>query len=622
MKPALSRPALFLCAALAPLVAQSQSSATLEPIIVTAARMAQDEATTLGDVTLIDRDTLAQAGQSSVAQILGWAPGVEYYESGGLQGVAGVSLRGAGFSQTLLLIDGVRVNQATNGGAAINALTADQIERIEILRGGASSLYGADAIGGVINIITRKDSDQPLAARASLGLGSRGAKQSGASINGASQGWRYSAGASYRQSSNVDATLPSHPFGIHNPDRDSYYQRNLRGAVAYAWQPGQEIEVTTLHSRLNGGYDNGQPFYNDRTINTLDVSTIASRNQLTRDWHSTLQFASTRDRNRSYIDPDAHAPGKTVFTTRQQQYSWQSDFALTSEQRISVLLERLEQRVHGDVEDWSQGYAQMADYPVNRRNTNSASLVYLVDIGRHHVQANLRHDREDQFGNRTTGNLAYAYDLTPRWRAGVSAGNAFRAPTFNDLYYPGSDNPDLQPEKSRQAELNLSYQLDHGSIGLTAYRSRVRNLIAYSSASYRPENIDRAILEGLTLQAEQQFGQTRVNASLDLQNPHDPETGKQLPRRAKRLFKIAASHEWGPWEAGAQWRLSSHRYDDAANTKRLGSYALLDLTAGYQLAHGMALQLRWNNVFDKSYTLVEGYRTEGSSVLASLNWQY
>lgn len=603
---------VWLLAAQAGTAVQAAAPAQLSPVTVIASRTPQPLDTALGDVTVIDRDAIERFGQGSVAELLSRQHGIESANNGGPQAVTSLFVRGANANQTLILIDGLRINPATSGGGALNALALNDIERIDVLRGAASSLYGADAVGGVINIITRQGAERPVSLRADVGAGSHGVVRTSASIAGSSAGWRYALNAGYGQGNGFNATTPDNAFS-YNPDRDSWYQRNVSGSLGYAWATGHDVSLRIFHDRINGGFDNGPGLTNPRSLQTVEGFAVASRNRLSDRWLSTLTLGVTEDENVSAAaDTD-----DSRFRTRQRQYGWQNEFQITNEQRFTLALDRLEQRVAGDIQDWSTFPPSNIDYPVTARNTNSVTGVYTGDFGRHHVQASARRDHDSQYDGQTTGGAGYGFDILPGLRASVAANTAFRAPNFNELYYPGGGNPDLSPEKSRNIEAGLRWQRGGSELGATVYRNRVTNLIN----GWPAENIGRAILRGVTFTGAHQWGDTALRASLDLQDPHNAETGDVLARRAKRVFRLNADHRFGPARVGAEWYLSGERFDSDFARTRLGGYGLLALSASYDVTPQTQLQLRWNNVLDKDYTLAQGYATQGSSVFLNVAYR-
>lgn len=590
-----------------PSFGQTQAqSAQLDPIAVTASRTAQPVSDLLADVTVIGPDDIAGAGQSSLAELLARQPGVEIATNGGPGSTSAVFLRGANSGHTLVLIDGVRVGSSSSGTTPVEAIPLDQVDHIEILRGPASSLYGADALGGVIQIFTKRgDGTSPARVNANAGYGSYDTSQFAAGVAGAAQAWNYALQVGSGHSRGFNAIENPANFS-YNPDRDGYTTTNITASGSWRLNPDHEVSGQVFRNRLNAQFDAG-PGFDDRTVTTVESYSLASRDQLAAHWVSRLQAALADDDSVSN-----GAFGPSTFRTRQWQYSWQNDVALPLG-LLSLIAERREERLSSDVA-----------FPVTQRNTNSADAIYQLRQGSHALQLNLRVDDSSQFGSRTTGALAYGYRLTPAFRATISAGTAFKAPTFNDLYFPGFSNPNLTPEKSRNIEAGLYYDIGTQHARAVIYHTRVDDLIVFecdANFNCAPQNVDRATLEGVTLGYDVTWGETVLKTSVDLQNPEDDTNGHLLPRRAKRHGALALTHAIGALRIGAEWLVSSQRFDDAANTVRLGGYAVTNLTLDYALAKAWTLVVRANNVFDKHYELAADYATPRANVFAGVRFQ-
>jgi vitamin B12 transporter len=245
------------------------------------------------------------------------------------------------------------------------------------------------------------------------------------------------------------------------------------------------------------------------------------------------------------------------------------------------------------------------------------------------VQASVRNDDNSQFGNVTTGSLSYGLELTPRWKASIGANTGFRAPNFNELYWPVTPfflgNPTLKPERSQNIEAGLKYTTDNTQLGLTLYRNNIDNLILNEPtipgnvfSPYTPMNIDQALITGLTLTGSQKIGRnTLVKGSFDWSNPRNATTGELLPQRAQRVFKMAIDQSLGRARLSGEFFITSQRRDALTNDS-LGGYGLMNLVGSYPLTENTEVQVRWNNVFAKQYTLVQGYATPGSNVFVNL----
>jgi vitamin B12 transporter len=580
--------------------------ASLDSMVVTAARSPQALLDLIADMTLITADDIARAGADSVAELLARVPGVEIASNGGPASTTSVFLRGANRGHTLVLIDGLRIGSSTDGATPLEAIPLSEIDHIEILRGPASSLYGADAIGGVIQIFTRRGGGA-LTANASAGYGTYATGTATGGISGAvGERWKFALQAGTQRSDGFNAIGNPANFS-YNPDRDGYHGENASGRGSFSFAPEQELAVQFFHSRLNAQFDAG-PGYDDRTITIVDAYSVASRNRLASFWTSRLEAGEGEDDSLSKT-----GFGPSRFKTRQRQYAWQSDFTIPQNQ-LSLAVERREERVDSD-----------AAFPVTARNTNAVVGVWQWREGPQAMQANLRRDDSSQFGARNTGAIAYGYLLGGGVRASASYGTAFKAPTFNDLYFPGFSNPDLVPETAHNAEVALRYAAPDLSAGLVAYHNRVRDLIVFqcdAAFNCAPQNIANATLEGVTLEIEARAGDADIKASLDLQRPEDDRTGNLLPRRARRHGSLSIVRSFGVLRLAAEVVASSARFDDAENTRRLGGYTQVNLSADYALAAGWTLFARLTNALDKNYELAADYNTAGASIFAGVRYLY
>jgi len=589
-------------------LASPGGTAVLEPVVVTAARGPQSVVDLVADVTVIGSDEIAQSGMDSLASLLQRQPGVELVRNGGPGATTGVFLRGTNATQTLVLIDGMRVSSSSSGATALEAIPLDQVDHIEILRGPASSLYGADAIGGVIQIFTRHG-ERGMHANASLGYGTYQTASGAAGISGGSALAQGSLQVSARHSEGFNAIVNPANFS-YDPDRDGYHDGSISASGSLTAAPGHTLSLQLFRSRLDSQFDAGDGF-DDRTITTLTSWRAGTVDRLASWWSSNLSAGEGDDRSVSKT-----GYGDYPFRTRQRQYAWQNDFTLPAGS-VTLAAERREERVDSD-----SGFA------VDARGTNSLTAIWRRVAGANALQANLRHDQSSQFGGRTTGAIAWGHRISPVWRVTASAGTAFRIPTFNDLYYPDYSNPDLRPETSRNVEAGIHAAGRAGDASWQAqavgYDNRVRDLIVFqcdADFNCRPNNLSDATLKGVTLSGDWSWRAAAVHASVDLQSPTDDATGHLLPRRARRHATLSYSQQAGAVRLTAEWVGSSERYDDAENLRRLGGYGIVNLAAEWALARGVTLFLRGDNVFDKNYELAADYATGGARVFAGARWR-
>jgi vitamin B12 transporter len=600
--------ALFAVDAAAEPPALPVASAMLDPIVVTASRTPQRLLDLVADVTVIDADAIARAGAEGIVGLLQRQPGVEIIRNGGPGSTSGVFLRGANAAQTLVLIDGMRVASASSGATALEAIPLEQIERIEILRGPASSLYGADAIGGVIQVFTRRGG-KGVNADASLGYGTFDTWAGSAGLSGGGSAARGSVEIAARQSRGFNAIVNPANFS-YDPDRDGYrnVSTSAHGELDYA--AGQALSLQYFASRLDNAFDAGDGF-DDRTVTTLRTWQLASRNRLASEWQSQLSYGDGSDRSVSKT-----GVGDFPFETHQRQYTWQNDLTLPTG-ALTVALERREEHVLTD-----------AGFPVTSRDTNAATAIYRLDAGANAFQANLRHDASSQFGARTTGALAWGSRITPAWRITASAGTAFKVPTFNDLYFPGFANPDLRPETSRNVEAGVHWTSRAGEFSwqahAVAFRNRVDDLIVFqcdAQFNCAPNNVADATLSGVTLYGDVDWRDTTAHVSLDLQSPTDTASGLLLPRRARRHGVVSLARAFGAVRVSAELVGSSQRFDDAQNLHRLGGYGLVDLAIEWTMNASTTFFVRADNVLDHHYELAADFATGGARVFGGLRWR-
>ncbi|MEP7056397.1 MAG: TonB-dependent receptor [Caldimonas sp.] len=579
----------------------------LSPVVVTGNREPTPLDRIVGDVVVIDAEQIRNSTADSVEDLLRREGGIQLSRNGGPGQSAGVLLRGIGATGTLVLVDGVRVGAATLGQTDFSAIGLAQIERIEILRGPASSLYGADAVGGVVRIITRQGSVAPrIGAHAAIGeLHSSAADLS---ISGADSGWDYAAGVAREASHGVSAIKPGDAFGLFNPDRDGFVRTNLQWRGGYTFAPGQRIGLGVVRNLLRSQFDSvGPPTYADpspdfRNRYETRVGSLDYRGELTRTWTTTMQLSSQRDDLRS------GATDVSRFETRRRQLTWQNAWAPADGQQLLAAIERLDEEV--DATPYSG---------TPRRHTNALVLGYTGKIGALKVQGDVRHDRNSVFGNVSTGKLGLAFDIAPGLTLRGVAGTAFRAPTFNDLYYPGYGIATIGPEHSRSIEAGLQWRHGAASAAATVYRNRVRDLIASEAdRSFCPpdssydfgcaRNVDRAILQGATLTAADRLGPFALRAALDFLDAKDGATGQRLPRRAAHQETLGADWSGGAWTAGATLLRVGARPDSGVT---LPAYRIVDLQARRRLDQHWQIEAKLLNAFDRRYEPVRDYQALG-----------
>ncbi|MEF8697819.1 MAG: TonB-dependent receptor [Candidatus Accumulibacter sp. UW26] len=584
----------------------------LDPIVVTATRQATRSDELTSDVSVITREEIDQAGESTLPQLLARQPGIQYTANGGAGTNSSIFIRGAGSNQSIVLIDGQRIGSATTGSTALSRIPLNQIERIEILRGPASSLYGADAIGGVVQIFTRRG-EGPARVSASTGYGSYDTSDTSVGIAGGSDLVSYSVQAGYSNTDSFNA-IHNRSNAAYNRDRDGYYNSNLSANLAVRPAKGQEIGVNLLVSKGTNQYDASWPlgaaaaYSSDQTVGSYS---IYSRNRLQQAWTSTLRVGRSTD------DAKDHAGkiGNGVFRTDMDLVSWQNDIRLPVGEAL-LAAEYTRQEVSGST-----------DYTVGERTIRSLLAGWNGSLNQHRLQLNLRRDDNSQFGGETTGSASYGYQFTPQWRAHLSYGTAFRAPTFNELYYPFFGNPDLKPETAKNTEVGVNWERGDHRFSAVMFNNDLSDLIETIEVqpfTYAPVNVSQARLRGATLTYDGRFTDWAAGIAVDFLDPRNeedgPNHGNQLARRAEQQMSSYVSRTFGQWELRGEWKLVGKRYDDPSNSIRMGGYGLVNLYADYRLQRDWVLFARANNLFDKEYETINDYATAGTNVFVGVRY--
>jgi len=602
-------PLLALSLALPSISALADPS--LETVVVTAARTPQRADEVIPDVTVISSDEVARAGAGSVADLLRRQRGIEIVRNGGPGASTSVYLRGANSNQVVVLIDGVRIGSSTTGAASWNAIPLSSIDHIEIVYGPLSSLYGADAIGGVVQIFTKKSAGTP-AFSASAGGGTYGTSQYDASVHGSTGGDHsisYALSGAREDSDGFSSTRPG--SSSYNKDDDGYTRNSVNGRVAMQLAPGHEVGAQFLKSRLRAQYDSGASSYDTHSEQDIDSYAVFLNDRILPNWRSSLQAARSNDRLGSFTG--AAASGASQIDTRQDEYTWQNTFDLDGD-TLQVLFGHRKEEV-----------LSSSSTALNRsRITNSVAAAYDMRRGSHLLDLSLRNDHS-VYGGKTTGAAGYGYEFSKDLRATASIGTSFRAPTYNELYYPGYGLVSNKPEQGRNAEAGLRWQVAGAELQANYYRNRLTDMIVTvnpcpsrtGSCAY---NVNRALLEGLTMSAETRLRGLDLRASVDLQDPRDETTGKQLARRSRRHASLTAGYALDQFDLGAELQASGSRFDDAANLNRLGGYGLLNLYTTWRFTRDWSVLLRLDNAADKRYDLARNYGTAGRSWFAALRY--
>jgi vitamin B12 transporter len=592
--------------------ADQNDAANPGAVIVTATRTAITVDDALSSVSVITRADIERLQPLSVADLLTGLPGVSFANSGGYGQQTSLFLRGTNSSHTLVLIDGVRIGGIGSGLAAFEQIPVEQIERIEVVRGPRSSLYGADAIGGVIQIFTRHGAqDGGLLPSFSVTTGSHNLLRGQVGLSGGNQNAWYNVAVGAQHTRGINAcrvgagTVFAGCFA-NEPDNDPYRNENLVANAGYRWDNGAELRGNWLRSLgeiyFDGTYQNRSRTVQQTAGAAFSINPLAA-------WKTTLSVGQNLDRYDNY----ENASFVGYIYSRRNQAAWQNDVSIATNQLLTLGVDWQGEQIESDT-----------GYLATRRHDTGAYIQYQGSFGRNELQLSARRDHNSQFGDHNTGAAAWGYHFDGGLKLLASYGSAFHAPTFNDLYFPyGSGNPNLQPEKSRSAELGLSQQLSTWNWAVNAYQTRIDQLISLDS-NYFPLNISKARIRGVEGQLGVKLGGWQVQGYATWLQPRNVDgganDGNALPRRPGHTGRIDLDRRIGDWGLGATVNGAGRSYDDVANRHPLGGYATTDLRASWHFAPGWQLEARLANVFDRHYETVWYFNQPGRTGFLTLRY--
>ncbi|MFT6915735.1 MAG: vitamin B12 transporter [Motiliproteus sp.] len=579
----------------------AQQPIQLNKVMITAARTAQTVDAALASVTLITRKDIERSQAVTVADILQQTPGVSITNTGGIGKSSSIYLRGTSTKDLLILIDGLRVGSATLGQVSVEELNLSQVERIEIVRGPRSSLYGSDAAGGVIQIFTRQGTGE-FTPYFSLSAGSEGTAIAEAGVKGGDENSWYNLTASGMTTDGFDAKTTG------DQDDDGYHNQGLAFKVGRRLDGRSEVEgffsVTDSENEYDGSTDSG--------ANLTQVLGARSTLELTEFWSLNLVAGRSWNLSKTF----SGSTFSSRYETKRDSLTLQNDLQIAADTQLIVGVDYLNDQIESS-----------ASYAETERENWAGFAQYQLTRGPADLQLSARIDDNEQFGSHTTGGAAWGIALHDSLRLVASYGTAFKAPSFNDLYYPNSGNAALLPEESDTYELSLKGQLQRINWQTALYQTSFENLIAWapdSSGNWSPSNINQARIRGLEISADYLWQQWSLGGNLsfiDPENRSGVNKGNRLQRRADKIANITLDRNFSALALGVTLHAEGRRYTSASNTAALGGFASVDLRAAYQLAPAWQVRVKLGNLLDKHYQTVKGYNQAGPTALFTLAYQ-
>ncbi len=573
---------------------ESTNASELDPIVVTATLGPRTVGESLSSVTVIEEEEIREKAPNEFQDLLHGQPGISVKTNGSFGKATSVYTRGVGNKSTLFMVDGVRLHSATSGGASWQYFPPELVERVEIVRGPKSSLYGADALGGVVQAFTL-DPEDDHTGWIEAGAGNFDTQKTAAGVGGVFGDTRVSLSGVHRETDGTAVVT----------DGDDKGFRNTAGVgrVVHEFDNGGEASVMMFQSDGNTEYAGGEMDFKLRTLG-FNVEVPVSDY-----WRQSVQFSESRDETDNM---------GSVFDTRTRVANWTN--TLTWDVHELAVGAELKNDEITSTENYDE---------TSRTNTAVFSQLRL-NFGPADVQLSLRGDDNEAYGSNTTGGVAVGYTLDRSHRARVSYGTAFRAPTFNDLYWPSSGNPDVEAEESETAEIGFSGHYPVWYWDAALFQLDVDDLIAWqpnASGMWQPTNVNKARIRGAELSTGFKKDGWRGELAITLLDPEDRSTGNDLEHRSTRTTRLDLSKQLGTWSLGGTLVAANHRYDDADNEDRLPGYGTLDLRAGWAFAPGWSGKLSVENVFDKERKISEYsgdsyYITAGRTAMLTVRYDF
>lgn len=606
---------IALAIALAPGLAMAQTPSRedalkLPDTLITANRDVEQRSDSTSANTVFTRADIERLRPASVLELISHAPGVQVATQGGRGSDSGLYIRGTSSSQTLVLIDGVRFKEARFGKGNLQYLPIEQVERVEVLRGSRSAIYGADALGGVVQIFTRRGQESGINPYVRIAGGSDGTWERSLGLSGGDQRTRFNVSTAFEETRGINRTGMADPI---NDDDDAYRNRSIAASLSHRLTDDIEVGVSVLDQRGESEYDDtwgaSKP-YNEFEISNVSTYADARINEV---WNSRVELAHSENRQKDLNDLNTSSSFNNEY---QDSANWLNTLTLDQQNTVRLGAEYLNEKLRNSME---------LSEPSRKNHALFAQHSFQTDY--FSTELGVRHDKNEQFGSENTFNAAVMVPVNDENKIIASYSEGFRVPTFMDLYSPYAPSPDLQPEKSKSYELQWRSQLSKNAVFETSlYQSDIRDLIALDpNAGWKAVNINKARIHGFEASLKQQLLGWQSDLNFSIIDPRDTESGHVLLNRAKRTLNLDLDRQFGSIGVGASFKAVSRSYANATNTQELAGYGVVDLRASWQATSELGFDVKWANVLDKEYNRIayaypQSYQEAPSSIMLGMTW--
>ncbi len=611
-----NRPFFNLCLSAVVLSSPSLVQATQaadDTVVVTATRTSQTVNESVSTVKVVSRDDIIRRQAKSVPELLQGLTGVHFVNNGGRGKTTSLFIRGTNSDHVLVLIDGVKVGSASSGSTPFQDLSIESIDRIELISGPRSSLYGSEAIGGVIQIFTRKG-DGELRPSFKISAGSYDSYETAASVSGGSEYAHFSVGASATRINGFDS-CQAEAAGVggcfvDQADKDGYESQSGFLTAGLKSDNGSGISLTSSFGQNESEFDGS---FQDNGESRQYFVGLGSNLIVSDSYWVKVNVGRSVDKTDNFLG-DSYS---SSFNTVRDTASLQNDLVISD----TLMLTLGGDYQRDDVDTKGSGAYQADD-----RENWGAFTQFLLSEGRHDLELSARYDDNDQFGAHLTKGVGYGFALAEGLRLVSSFGTAFKAPSFNELYYPFYGKADLNPEESRSFEAGLKGSTPSGDWSLMYFASYIDELIAYDSTTFSANNIDDAKIKGLEFAFDQSLNEHwQLGLDLTLQNPTNESPGanqgNQLARRPKKSGLVQMSYAETDWSAGIDFNFRGTAYDNLANTREIKASRTVDLRGQIEVAENWLLQAEVENLFGSYSETISFYNQPEQAVYVTLRYE-
>ena len=582
--------------------ASAEEEVKLDEIVVTAARIEEPVGETTSGVTLIEGKDIQKMNVDFVPDVFRKIPELHVIQNGGTGKVTSVLLRGGSSSHTLVMIDGIRVNSTTTGSFDFSGITVADIERIEIVKGPQSTIYGSEAMAGVINIITKKGEGRPKAG-VSLESGSFGTYNPSLAVSGTYKITDYRLTGNYFSTDGISAAK-------NGAERDSYRNAFVSGKFGIKPSENVEIEVTGRYSYDRSELD-GFDFFGRKAVDDLNFvqrghhALLSGKGMLHLSdmWDQIISVSRARD-SLTFRDPDT-AFNNTEMVTSINTIDWQHVFSPAEYYSIVAGLEYREEK--GENPGFDESLDNYALYLSNKLKLFRKSLV---------VTAGARYDDRDTSGTKATYRFGAVYTV-PLVGAIIRAsyGTGFRAPALNELFFPFYGNRNLKPEETTSWEIGISKDLFENRVHLsiTYFDQEYENLITTNPMTFTAANVEEATVKGLEASLLLAVNDhVSIKTGYTYLDTEDRQTGKQLPLRPQDKLNLAVDVSIKDFTVIADYTFVGERFDSSVK-RTLSSYSIVTMSSSYKASKGLTLFARIENLLDEDYEETGSFGTPGFS---------